>query len=280
MKLAFTTLGCPKWDLDTILEKAVASGYDGVDFRGYLGEMDIYKLPEFTTGIAKTKRKFVKASIEIPCFSSSVRLFTTSDNELTRYLVELRQYARLCNEFQTPYIRVFGGKIGPFSRQDALINVVENLRKMLPIVEQHQVCLLLETHDDWTNCQFVKDVLDRIDSPFLQVLWDVHHPYRTVAEYPEQTWQTLGENIKYTHWKDSYLKEDCERGYQLCLLGEGDIPLEPIYRLLQDKKYDGYYTLEWEKVWCPEIEEPEIAFQQYAVYMKKLEKSYLEIGSR
>ena len=39
MKLAFTTLGCPDWDLDTIISKAAEFGFDGVDFRGCRGEM-------------------------------------------------------------------------------------------------------------------------------------------------------------------------------------------------------------------------------------------------
>ena len=35
MKLAFTTLGCPNWDLDTICTRGKEYGYDGVDLRGY-----------------------------------------------------------------------------------------------------------------------------------------------------------------------------------------------------------------------------------------------------
>ncbi|CAM3900893.1 sugar phosphate isomerase/epimerase family protein [Lederbergia lenta] len=270
MKLAFTTLGCPKWDMDTIITKAVEFGYDGVDFRGYLGEMEIYTLPEFSSNIEETKKKFADATLEIPCFSSSVRLFTTSETELNNYLEELKQYGTLCRVFNTPYIRVFGGAIGRTARQDAIEIVVSNLQKMLKIAEEYQVTLLLETHDDWTNCEYVRDVLQGVDSAYFAVLWDVHHPYRTVGENPELTWKTLGDRIKYTHWKDSYIKEDTSRGYQLCLLGEGDIPLERMYRLLQDEGYEGYYTLEWEKVWCPEIEEPDIAFKQYANYMNAI----------
>ena len=270
MKLAFTTLGCPNWELDTIISKAVEYGYDGVDFRGYLGKMDIFNLPEFSTDLENTKKKFLDASLEIPCFSSSVRLFTTSESELESFLEELRHYGRLCNEFGTPYIRVFGGNIGDTTREDAMKIVVNNVRKMLKIAKEYEVHLLLETHDDWTNCEYVDDVIKEVDSEYLHVLWDVHHPYRTVGENPELTWATLGERIKYTHWKDSYLKEDSNRGYQLCLLGEGDIPLEGIFQLLRDKAYEGYYTLEWEKVWWPEIEEPEIAFIQYTQFMKAM----------
>jgi sugar phosphate isomerase/epimerase len=104
------------------------------------------------------------------------------------------------------------------------------------------------------------------------VLWDVHHPYRTVNENPIKTWETLGEWIEYTHWKDSYIKEDHDNGFQYCLMGNGDIPLDNIYHIFKDNKYDGWYTLEWEKKWHPEIEEPEVAFPQYVQYMRSLTK--------
>jgi hypothetical protein len=34
--------------------------------------------------------------------------------------------------------------------------------------------------------------------------------------------------------------------------------------------YTGCYTFEWEKVWHPELEEPEIAFADFAEFMRKL----------
>ena len=55
MKIAFMTLGCPNWDLDTICQKGREYGFDGVDFRGYLDEIDITKLPLFTTQAAETR---------------------------------------------------------------------------------------------------------------------------------------------------------------------------------------------------------------------------------
>ncbi len=66
------------------------------------------------------------------------------------------------------------------------------------------------------------------------------------------------------------LRKIQKRGYQLCLLGKGDIPLERMYQILQEEGYAGYYTLEWEKRWWPDIEEPEIAFSQYTSYMESV----------
>jgi predicted xylose isomerase-like sugar epimerase len=36
---------------------------------------------------------------------------------------------------------------------------------------------------------------------------------------------------------------------------------------LVDIGYKGYFSYEWEKVWHPDLEEPEIAFPEYAEVM-------------
>ena len=61
MKISFMTLGCPTWDLETICRNGQAYGFDGVDFRGYLDNIDITTLPMFTSGAAETKRKLADA---------------------------------------------------------------------------------------------------------------------------------------------------------------------------------------------------------------------------
>ena len=61
MKISFTTLGCPDWDLDTICRRGSEYGYDGVDFRGLQETMDITQLPAFTSGVAQTRRQLADA---------------------------------------------------------------------------------------------------------------------------------------------------------------------------------------------------------------------------
>jgi hypothetical protein len=52
-------------------------------------------------------------------------------------------------------------------------------------------------------------------------------------------------------------------------MGHGDVPHDEIHAVLQGGKYHGYYSLEWEKRWHPEIAEPEVAFPQFAEYMQR-----------
>ena len=74
MKISFTTLGCPDWDLDTICRRGREYGYEGVDFRGLQETMDITQLPAFTSGAAQTRRQLADAGMEVSGISSSIRV--------------------------------------------------------------------------------------------------------------------------------------------------------------------------------------------------------------
>ncbi|MZQ86230.1 TIM barrel protein [Paenibacillus sp. 5J-6] len=268
MKLSFTTLGCPEWSLDKIISSATEYGFDAIDFRGLTGEMNIYKLPEFSVQVEETLHKITDAGLHVSCFSSSVHLFFEENYD--KNLQEITEFAKLCSIFGTRYIRVFGGKIGDADRETAIQKVVKHVSEMANIAKTYGVKLLIETHDDWISCANMKKVLELVNTDAIGVLWDVHHPYRMVGEQPEDSWKALGQWIEYTHVKDSRIEENGAEGFQYCLTGEGDIPLKDIYTLLKREGYEGYFTLEWEKKWHPELENPEIAFPQYVQYMRNL----------
>ncbi|MEK9137475.1 MAG: sugar phosphate isomerase/epimerase, partial [Bacteroidota bacterium] len=91
MKLAFTTLGCPAWDMETILAKAVEYGFDGVDFRGYRRELKIYELPEFTSGVKLTAKRFADAGLAIPCLSTSAQVCCRTPEGLAGAIDEIER---------------------------------------------------------------------------------------------------------------------------------------------------------------------------------------------
>lgn len=270
MKLTFTTLGCPAWSLETIIARAAEYGFDGVDFRGLEGTMNVYELPAFATDYAETRSRFEAAGLAVSCFSSSITLVSparAADNA-----EELERYAELCVRFGTRYIRAFGGKVGDQGRDAAIAEAAEQLARMEPILRQANVKLLVETHDDWTRCEDMLALLEGTSPETVGVLWDVHHPYRMVGESPERTWEALGSRIAYTHWKDSLPEPGGDAGrFRYRFMGEGDVPFGEIRSVLQRNGYDGWYAFEWEKKWHPELEEPELAFPQYVKFMHALD---------
>ncbi|HET8826764.1 MAG TPA: hypothetical protein VFM77_16605, partial [Terriglobales bacterium] len=48
------------------------------------------------------------------------------------------------------------------------------------------------------------------------------------------------------------------------LTGRGDVPVKRQIELLWKVGYGGYFCFEWEKLWHPELEEPDVAFADYA----------------
>ncbi|MBI4889027.1 MAG: sugar phosphate isomerase/epimerase, partial [Acidobacteria bacterium] len=48
LPLAFSTLGCPKWDWSTIVRNANTWGYAALELRGIQDQMDLPKCAEFS----------------------------------------------------------------------------------------------------------------------------------------------------------------------------------------------------------------------------------------
>jgi len=51
------------------------------------------------------------------------------------------------------------------------------------------------------------------------------------------------------------------------LTGRGEVPVKKQVQALVDIGYNGYFSYEWEKVWHPDLLEPEVAFPDYAEVM-------------
>jgi sugar phosphate isomerase/epimerase len=58
-------------------------------------------------------------------------------------------------------------------------------------------------------------------------------------------------------------------GWELLLLGEGEIPVKQGLRMLKRSGYDDFISVEWEKKWHPEIPEPEVAFPQHLAVLEE-----------
>jgi sugar phosphate isomerase/epimerase len=79
-------------------------------------------------------------------------------------------------------------------------------------------------------------------------------------------YEKLKTYIYHTHIKDLKIIDGKER---YVLLGKGETPIFEAIDILAKNNYKGYYSFEWEKMWHPEIEEPEIALADYPKVMRE-----------
>lgn len=263
MKLSVSTLGCPAWTLDEILDRCDAYGYDGIELRGIGAELDVTRTVDFATppAITNTLRRIRDAGLVVSAVDSSC---TFADPAKTQDSLDHgRAMVDLAHALNSRYVRVFGGAYpDSIDTASAMANVAEGLRMLGDYARPVDVIVVLETHDSFSTGAQVADILGRVGHPNVAALWDLHHPFRH-GEAPDETARLIGKHLAFAHVKDSV------PGGGYCLLGEGDIPVVDCLRELEKLRYDGWVSVEWEKRWHPEIADPEIAFPQYALKMRE-----------
>jgi sugar phosphate isomerase/epimerase len=265
-RIAFSTLGCPAWSWKTILETADRLGYGGIELRGVAGEMDLPKVPELQgTRLAGTKKDLAALGIVISDLGASAHMHEKEKAAREKQLDEGRRFIDLAQALGVPYVRMFGDRIPPDEpKEEVMKRVVEGFQQMAAYARPAGVTVIIESHGDFTHSGDLEEILTRVGSPQFALLWDAHHTFVAGKERPADTYAKLGKWIRHTHLKDSK-PEGTDRRY--VLLGSGEVPVKEQVTVLAKAGYQGYYCLEWEKKWHPEIEEPEVAFPQYAKAM-------------
>lgn len=264
MKLAYTSLACPDWTIEEAVSAARAYGYAAIEWR--LADGEIIG-PDASLDTRRRLRQVpVDQGIAISCLDSSVQAVRATPAERAAEIEGGRRMLDLAAEIGAPFLRVFGGALPEHIARAALLEPsAEVLHTLANYGSQIGVTVLLETHDAWTRSEDVLALWRAVALPAFKVLWDTHHTYR-FGEAPARTLAILGEAIAYAHIKDSRLTGPDTWTY--CLAGAGDIPLREIVDVLGQSNFIAYLSLEWEKKWHPEIEEPEIALPQAATYLR------------
>jgi sugar phosphate isomerase/epimerase len=270
LPIAFSTLGCPAWEFGKILDFAAQNGFAAVELRGLQGNLDLPSHPVFAAGhIEETKRAIASHNLRIACVSSSTETGESDPEKRAKGLADARRFIDLASSLGAPYVRVFGKSSdsghptvpsGDLKRQ-----VAAGLRELGDYARPRNVTVLIESHDDFTSWSVLQEVLGRADSPHVGLLWDAFHTFATSNESPEVTLNALRPWIRHTHLKDA-VGSGPNRKY--VLTGRGNVPVRKQVDVLHASGYKGFYCFEWEKVWHPELDDPEIAIADYARVMR------------
>ena len=261
LPIGLSTLGCPGWNWLKILDFAQHNGFAAVELRGLQGTMDLPARPEFSAAnIAESRKQVAARGLRISCVSSSANMHDTDPQKHAEQMADARRFIDLAHALGSPYVRVFGNKIvGP--RDQALEHIANSLRELGDYAGPRDVTVVIESHGDFTDSPTLRTILEQANSSHVALLWDAHHTFVSGKEDPAFTVAQLGKYIRHTHLKDSRKEGD---DVHYVLTGRGEVPVRRQIEGLVDHGYRGVYSFEWEKVWHPEIEEPEIAFPDFA----------------
>ena len=269
MKLAFSTLGCPDWDLSTIIAGARKWGYEGVELRALAGSLDLLGRGEFAAAqIATTVDYLHREGIEICCVDTSCTFHSPDQNERSAQVQIALAHAELASRLGAPLIRVFPDKIQPGARRketrDWIAGCLHEIAEQMP----DDVDVALETHGDFARAEAAVEIARLANHPNVKLIWDVANSV-AAGDAIEDAAAIVQPYLAHVHLRDAKPVAGSEHWLPV-LAGTGRVSFAQALVAIEKLKYDGYISFEWEKYWHPEIEDPEIALPDFINAIRKL----------
>ncbi len=250
--LAFATLGCPGLPLDEVIALAQRHGCDGVEFRYAEGE-PVH--PGLSTGeLASIGRRLADAGVVPLALDSYLKLAAEGpeDPAADGIVTGLREHLAVAASLGARYLRVFPGADAPDA--DADRRATRRLVEVASMARDLGVGVLLETHDSHRRAADVARVLTdaaqrgvaATDGHPIGAIWDVMHTWRG-GETPAASLAGLAPWLGYVQLKD------CTSELDPVAPGAGVLPLPHVLAALRRAGYQGWISLEYERMWHPEI---------------------------
>jgi sugar phosphate isomerase/epimerase len=252
--IAFSTLACPEWGIQKIISEAEHYGYNGIEWRGgHEGHVQPEMSREMIRMICQQMDDHGLFSLAITAYTSFV---SPDKRERLENLDALKSYLNLAAEIGAGNVRVFLGELPAGTSVEAAHPLIADcLLAALELASTLGVTIAIEPHDDFVRSTTIVPVLEGIVHDRLKVIWDVGNTY-AAGEAPEVSFPLLLNRIAYLHIKDG---RRLGAEWQLCPLGQGEVPLSKIFNWLVNAGFNGAVSIEWERAWHPELDPPELA---------------------
>lgn len=256
MKFAFSTVGCPKWNFETILARAVEYGYDGVELCGFPDGSTLTASNPFLTDPAKLRQQFESTGVQICCLSSAITISQKRSVDEKR-ASDLRQFIDAAHSLNCPLVKVrdIETKSGQ-TRARAGVALGDWLLPLGDYAADRNVMIVVENALSFRASKDMWAMLDRLSHPSVACCWDAFNA-ALVGEMPAVSVPVLNSRIQHVHVKDATISPQAAT---YCELGDGNVPIERFLTRLRGIGYDGWVTVEWEKMLFPELAEPEEVF--------------------
>lgn len=268
MKLGFSTLACPDWDLATIARQAKDLGYQGIELSALGGRPIAPGEPVLAADPPAVRKLFADAGIELACLGTPVGLYGPAPGHAQAAKSEVRAYIDLAARLGCPLVRVFGGEIPPRGdRNTALTEIAAVLRDLALAAAASDIEIVLENDGVFPGSRDLWFILDAVDHPTVRCCWNPL-PAVAVRERPTLSVPRLGTRIGVVHLCDArFGPDDKFEAYELPGAGQAELPR--LLDLLHGIAYDGYVIFDWPKTRLASLAPPEQSLPAAAKFMKE-----------
>jgi len=249
MHLGMVTYQVAKdWDLDTMIDMCLKTGFEGVELRTtHAHGVEIALGAEER---ATAKAKFRDSGIVLWGLGTACEYHSPDPDEVRRNIEETKQFVVLARDTGAVGVKVrpngFAEDAG-VSKAQTLEQIGKALRECGEYAEDYGVELWVEVHGPGTSHPpYIKTIMDVCDHPLVGTCWNCNQGDIVDCSI-EQYIRPLMPKIRQCHIHDLY----------------EDYPYSELIRVLRDAKFDGFCNIE-----MPESAEPERLLKYYAMLWK------------
>jgi sugar phosphate isomerase/epimerase len=242
---SISTLGCPEYSLEQVLELAARHRLDAIEIRALSNTVDV---PAVLAAAYGTPEKFAArmktAPAAIVSLDTSLKLAGGQPPEREEFL----KFLPWAEAAGVPWLRVFdGGKNADAATHRTMAGTVAWWREQRRL-NNWKADIMIETHDALFTAASIHQFLAL--APGTAILWDSQHTWRNGGEDPLATWQAIRPHVAHVHVKDSVSRPSARHPFSYVLPGDGEFAMAPLRTVLQ-AEFTGCVSLEWEKLWHP-----------------------------
>ncbi len=272
MRLSFSTKGWHGRSFEDFSAAAKGLHFNGFEIHNINNESFCGKSGALNPAhINATARGLYEQNLCVPCVDT---IINAADRSAAKDVAaEIERALMIAAALKSPYIRIRA--IPGAAAEEDVAAVIACLKKALPLAENKNTAILVETSGLFADTKRLLGVLNTFSSDHIAALWDFHSTFRIAGESAEETIKTLGAYVKHVHVKDSMVMDGGKAGNGgcadsntvFCLIGEGTLPVSDMMLALKSINYDGFIALEWDPQWLPGVDDLEIILSHFSAYM-------------
>lgn len=227
-----------KMSYEDFIEEAYNIRLDGV-------EITLYWLPSREPQyFRKLKRLTLSRGLLISCAGISTDFCNPDPREREEMIKTVEDGLNIARELGAPVLRVFGGYVPEgHSERQVMQWVIEAFKKCAAYAEKNGVVIALENHGGITaRADNVVRIVESVDSQWFRVNLDL-------GNYRESTYEDIAKTMPYTVHIHGRTR----------ISENGEVDYEKVKKILEDKNYNGFISVEYEEKEDPRIEVPKFA---------------------
>ncbi|MCP4250827.1 MAG: sugar phosphate isomerase/epimerase [bacterium] len=266
IKVGFSSMACPAWNLQTMVEQAAALGYDGFELRGLGGEFHLPESAELTDDPTRVRTLIKDAGLELVSLGSSASFESPDKTVRAGSRRDLSATIELANRLECPYIRINLGTSQGAEHRGTLARVAGELSELAPQAGRSGVTILVENCGDFVTSEDLWFVVDAVGHPAVRVCWN---PLNAMLrrEKPTVSIPRLARWLDVLRLTDGAFDEQGRfAGYRLP--GEGDVDMARAIDVLKGVCFQGWLIFEWPKM-IANLPEPAEALPEVVTFARQ-----------